>query len=60
MTAINAAGQIQQHIQEADVQLAAEALSADEVRTCELPAVKLQVLAVITNLVHLAGEDGWP
>lgn len=47
---------MQQHVQEAEVQLAADALFAEEVRTCELLAVKLQVLAVITNLVALAGE----
>lgn len=50
------AGQMQQHVQEAEVQLAADALFWEEVRTCELPAVKLQVLAVITNLIALAGE----
>lgn len=47
---------MQQRVQEAEVQLAADALFAEEVRTCELLAVKLQVLAVITNLVALAGE----
>ncbi len=49
------AGQLQQRMQESEVQLAAAALSSDEVRGCELPAVKHQLLAVITNLIPLSG-----
>ena len=39
-----------------EIGLAASALSTDDVRGCDLPAVKAQLLAVITNLVSLSGK----
>ena len=49
------AGQGHQHILVEEVSLAASALSSEEVRGCDLPAVRTQSLAVITNLISLAG-----
>lgn len=49
------AGQGHQHILAEEVSLAASALSSEEVRGSDLPAVKMQLLAIITNLISLAG-----